>query len=150
MIALGLCIALFMPAARAFTEDAPDAAYVGGTVPGIKEGATGSLDMTPATELKFRAGSAEASIPYAEITKVEYREQNRFRLGVAATVVVGIVKARAKVHTVTITWTNDQHTKNVATLELSKERARTLLDVLNARAPSACTRGFNSNCNLPR
>lgn len=107
------------------------------------------MDTTAAKELKFQAGPVELAVPYEQMTRVEYREENRFKLGVAGTIVVGILKAREKVHTVTITWKDDQDTVNVATLEMTRERAMGLLDVLRARAhtvPTVCEAKFNRTC----
>jgi hypothetical protein len=137
---------------QAYAETGADATYVSGTAAGMKEGATGRLDTTAAKELKFQAGSAELSVPYEQMTRVEYREENRFKLGVAGTIVVGILKAREKVHTVTITWKDDKDTPNVATLEMTRERATGLLDVLKARAhavPTVCEAKFNRTCAKP-
>jgi hypothetical protein len=157
LIAVGLCAVMLAVGARAFAEDAGDVTYVGGTVPGMKEGAAGKLDMTALNALMFRAGAEELAAPYGELTRVEYREQNRFRLGVAATIVVGILKARDKVHTVTISWTNEKDPPNVVILEMPKDKARILLEVLRARvpelkakAPEECTRGLSSGCTLQK
>jgi hypothetical protein len=149
LIAVGLCVAVLAVGARAFAEEAADATYIGGTVPEMREGATGKLDTTVAKELRFNAGAAGLAVPYERMTRVEYREVNRFKLGVVGTIVVGIVKAREKVRTVTITWKDDKDTPNVATLEMSREKASALLDVLRARAhvmPSVCEAKFNETC----
>ncbi len=131
-------------------EERGDTIYRGGTVAGLQEGAEGRVDTTAADALKFRSGIVEVSIPYGQMTRIEYREQNRFRLGVVATIVVGMLKAREKVHQVTITWTNDRDPANVVTLEMTRQEAVALLHVLNARAPAGCTSGLNSTCSLPR
>jgi hypothetical protein len=48
---------------------------------------------------------------------------------------VALVKKRAKVHFVTITWKDEQGVAEVVTLELSKNGSRGLMSVLDARAP---------------
>lgn len=149
LIAAALMLTLAAPGMTAIAEDTPDVTYVSGTVPGIKEGVTGKLDTTVADDLKFQAGAAEFSVPYSEVTRIEYREQNRFRLGVVGTIVVGMLKAREKVRTVTITWKDGRDIRNVVTLEMKKERAVALLDVLRARTrivPSVCEAKFNESC----
>jgi hypothetical protein len=153
LIAMGLCAALLAAGARVYAEDGQDAGYVGGSVPGIKEGTAGKLDMTAANGLKFQAGATELSIPYGQMSRIEYREQNRFRLGVVGTIVVGIVKAREKVRSVTITWRDDKDAANVVTLEMGKEKAMASLDVLRARThiePSVCEAKFNASCAKPQ
>ncbi|HKF50243.1 MAG TPA: hypothetical protein VKB38_22975 [Terracidiphilus sp.] len=153
LIAMGLCVLVLAAVVPANAENGADVTYVAGTAPGINEGAAGKLDTTAAKELKFQSGTTELEVPYEQMTKVEYREQNRFRLGVAGTIVVGILKAREKVHTVTITWKDDKDTPNVATLEMSREKATALLDVLKAKThavPTVCEAKFNETCARPR
>jgi hypothetical protein len=149
LIAMGLCVVVLAAGVRVQAEAGTDVTYVGGTAPGIREGAAGKLDTSAVKELKFQAGAEELSVPYEQMTRVEYREENRFKLGVAGTIVVGILKAREKVHTVTITWKDDKGTPNVATLEMTRERATSLLDVLKARShavPTVCEAKFNRTC----
>lgn len=116
----------------------PDVEYVTGTVRGMTEGATGTLDMTSDETLDFKTGSGQISIPYAEITNVKCRVENRFRLGVMATIAVTMVKARSKRHLVTIEWQPAGSPAGVVTLDAPKEKARGLATVLRARAPHAC------------
>jgi hypothetical protein len=149
LIAGCLCAVVLAAGVRVYAADGADVTYFGGTAPGIKEGAAGRLDVTDAKELKFQAGSTQLSVPYENVTQVEYREENRFKLGVVGTAVVGILKAREKVHTVTITWKDDKDTASVATLEMTKDRATGLLDILKARThavPSVCEARFNRTC----
>ena len=149
LIAVGLCVVVLAAGAPARAADGADVTYTGGTAPGIREGAPGTPDTTAVKELKFHSGAAELSVPYEQMTRVEYREENRYKLGVAGTVIVGILKAREKVHTVTITWADDKDTTNVATLEMSREKATGLLDVLKAKThavPTVCEAKFNKTC----
>lgn len=149
LIAIGLMTVVALAGARLWAADSADVTYRSGTVPGMKEGDAGKLDMTMADALKFQAGVAELSVPYEKVTRIEYREQNRFRLGVVGTIVVGMLKAREKVRTVTITWMDDKDTANVATFEMPKEKVAGLLDVLKARThivPSVCEAKFNESC----
>ena len=153
LIAAGMCAAMLVAGVGAHAAEGADVTYLGGTTAGIKEGSAGKLDMTVANELKFHTGAVELGVPYEQMTRVEYREQNRFRLGVAGSILVGMLKAREKVHTVTITWADDKETAHVATLEMPQERARALLDVLKAKThavPTVCEEKFNQSCTLPR
>jgi hypothetical protein len=149
LIAMGLCLVVLATAVEAYAVDAADVTYVRGTAAGMREGDAGRLDTTEAKELKFHAGAAELSLPHERMTRVEYREENRFKLGVAGTIVVGILKAREKVHTVTITWSDDKDTANVATLEMTREKAVGVLDILKAKThvvPTVCEAKFNRTC----
>jgi hypothetical protein len=126
----------------------PDIEFVSGTVKGLTEGATGSLDMTTAETLEFRSGSGQFSVPYAEITNVKCHEENRFRLGVLPAIAVGLIKARSKRHFVMIEWKHADAPPEVVTLDLPKERARGLVAVLRARAPQACKSGLTQLCGF--
>ena len=126
----------------------PDVEYVTGTVKGLSDGATGTVDMSSPQTLEFRAGSGQYSIPYEEITSVKCREENRFRLGVLATIAVGMLKARSKRHFVTIEWKHADDPTAVVTLDAPKEKARGLAAVLRARAPHACTVGSAQPCGF--
>ncbi len=114
-----------------------DVTYIHGTVKAIAENAEGAFDTSSQTALELKFGSEPVSIPYAQIKSCAYREENRFRLGVLATIAVGLVKARIKDHFVTITW-NDGALAQVVTLEAPKRRAVGLVELIRARAPQAC------------
>jgi hypothetical protein len=133
-ILLVLGLGLSVPAAA----QEPDVEYVNGTVQGCKDGTTGTLDMSSPQSLEFRSGSSRFSIPYAEITSVKYREENRFRLGVLPAIAVGLLKARSKRHFVSIAWRHDDDSSEVVTLDASREKTRGLMAVLRVRAPRAC------------
>jgi hypothetical protein len=126
----------------------PDVEYVTGTVKGLSDGATGTVDMSSPQTLEFRAGSGQFSIPYEEITSVKCREENRFRLGVLATIAVGMLKARSKRHFVTIEWKHADDLPAVVTLDAPRQKARGMAAVLRARAPHACASGPGQSCGF--
>ena len=116
--------------------------YISGTLKSVAENANATLDMTSPAALQLQAGQTEIAIPYSAITTYDYKEENRFRLGVLATVGVSLLKARSKRHTVTIGWKDDAGAAQTATFETTQDRAQGLLKVLQARAPQACTGGL--------
>ena len=124
--------------------------YVHGTVKALQENTGGTFDTSSQAALELRFGTGQVSIPYAQIKSCSYREENRFRLGVLATIAVGLVKARIKNHFVTITW-NDGEGVQVVTLEAPRQRAIGLMEVIRGRAPQACTPrpGGGATCYLP-
>lgn len=134
--------------AKGISAQQPDVEYVNGTVKGLTEGAMGMVDMTSAEALEFHVGAGQFSIPYAEIRRVKCREENRFRLGVLATIGVSLVKARSKRHLVTIEWKPADGPPGVVTLDASKEKARGLATVLRARAPHACPSVPGQGCGF--
>ena len=145
---LGLALAGAVPSARAL--DGPEVTHVNGTIHAIPEGATGTFDSSSESILVMHFGPEQISIPYTQIKSVVYREENKFRLGVLATIAVGLVKARTKNHFVTLVW-KDVDGVQVIKLEAPKQRAVGLLETIRARAPQACRvrLGDNSACVMP-
>lgn len=143
LLVLGLGLGVTAAAAQE-----PDVEYVNGTVQGWKDGTTGILDMSSGQSLEVRSGSSHFSIPYAEITSVRYREENRFRLGALPAIAVGLLKARSKRHFVSIAWRSDDGSAGVVTLDASKEKARGLMAVLRVRAPKACPPRPGQTCGV--
>lgn len=146
-MAIFLILGLGLSQAAVAAEE-PDVEYVNGTVQGWKDGATATLDMSSPQSLEVRSGSSRFSIPYAEITSVKYREENRFRLGVLPAIAVGLMKARSKRHFVSIAWRHDDDSSGVVTLDASREKARGLMAVLRERAPKACPRRPGQACSI--
>jgi hypothetical protein len=146
LIAMGSMVALAALGIRPSAAEALDATYISGTSPGMANGVVGAVDTTAEKQLRFRAGGTELAIPYAEMTTIDYREMNRFQLGVVPAIVVGALKARSKFHVVAISWTNQAGVVNVAALEMGRTKAMVLLTVLRAKAPFVC----GSGCRWPR
>jgi hypothetical protein len=142
----GVLLMVMVTGMPALGMDGPEVQYLNGTAPGVKEGTMGTLDTTLPAALGFRAGGAEFSIPYAGVKFYRYREAKRFRLGVLPAIAVGLVKARAQRHVVTISWTDEAGVAEVATLEASKDEARGLVALLRARAPGACAAKMGPSC----
>jgi hypothetical protein len=147
-IAVLLLMAMVM-GMPAVATDGPAVEYLNGTAPGVKEGSMGTLNTTLATALEFRAGGAEFSIPYAGVKFYRYREEKRFRLGVLPAIAVGLVKARAQRHLVTISWKDETGVAELVTLEASKDDALGLVALLRARAPRACAAKMGPSCVPP-
>jgi hypothetical protein len=116
--------------------------YLSGTVKAIPAQTAGKLDTTIPTALELEASTSHVTIPYAAINAYDYREENRFRLGVLPAIAVGTLKARSKRHLLTIAWKDDAGVAQTATFEMTKDRAQGLVKVLDARAPQACTGGL--------
>jgi hypothetical protein len=127
----------------------PEVLYLNGTAPGVKEGAVGMVDTTAASALEFHAGGAGFSIPYAGVKSYRYQEEKRFRLGVLPAIAVGLVKARAQRHLVTISWKDESGVPEVVTLETSRDDALGLVVLLRARAPKACAAKMGPSCVPP-
>jgi hypothetical protein len=134
LTAVVLLLAMVLGTPQAFALDGQEVAYVTGTMKTVKEGTVGTLDTASATALEFHSSAGNFSIPYTRIKSYRYREETKFHLGVLPAIAVSLVKKRAKVHFVTITWKGEQEIAEVVTLELSKNGSRGLMAILDARA----------------
>jgi hypothetical protein len=141
-----LAMAAALGAAQAFALEGDDITYVNGTVPSVKEGIVGRVNVTPALALEFHSSAGQFSIPYARITTYQCREEAKYHLGVLPAIAVGLFAPWEKLHFVTITWQGERDTAEVATLELSKSSSEALLALLRARATEACKPGSGHTC----
>jgi hypothetical protein len=112
-----------------------EATYLSGTVKAIPAQTSSRLDTTTPVALELEAGTTHVTIPYVAINAYDYREENRFRLGVLPAIAVGALKARAKRHLLTITWKDEAGIAQTVTFEMTKDRAQGLVKVLEVRAP---------------
>ena len=113
--------------------------YVGGTVPGLKDGALGRLDMVSETALRFEAAGTVLDIPYASIESFDYTQEVSHHLGVLPAIAVGLMKSRKHKHFFRISFDKDA-AKQVVIFEVPKSLPPTLLAVLKTRAPELCKR----------
>ena len=134
MIALAmLTISLYSTAA-----DTGQVAYVGGTVPALKEGTLGRLDTSLETALNFEYSGGTVSIPLAGIDSFEYTRQRARQLGVLPTIAIGLVKHLQFRHFFRIAYHGEDNTPQVAVFEVPKQMPRSLLAILQTRAPQGC------------
>src|SRR3569833_3142831 len=141
-IAVFVLVPLMLVAAIPVFADGLEVTYLNGTMKSISENASGTLDTTSTAALQLKANQTQIAIPYSAITMYEYKEENRFRLGVLATIGVSLLKARSKRHLISIGWKDESGAAQTATFETTRDRARGLVNVLEARAPHACTGGL--------
>jgi hypothetical protein len=139
---LVLAVFLACGGAPAFALDGTHARYSSGTVDALSPETAGTLNTVPASALEFHSGQRQFSIPYAQITSFHYHEESKLHLGVLAVIVVGLFAPWEKVDRVSIIWSDDHGTPEVATLVLSKPDGQGLLAILEARATRAC--GYRS------
>ncbi|HZV87554.1 MAG TPA: hypothetical protein VFF95_08415 [Candidatus Binatus sp.] len=135
--AMCLFIVILMPLPTP-AVDGGQVMYVGGTVGVLKEGILGRLDATSQTALNFEYSGGRLVIPFGEIDSYEYSQQVARHLGVVPAIAVGLVKRRQRRHYFRITYHDESKTQQVAIFEVSKETPRTLLAILQGRAPQGC------------
>lgn len=134
--------------APAFAIGGSQVVYTGGTVSQLKDGATGTLDLTSANELRFVYPDGNLEIPYDSIESFEHSKEVSVHLGVAPAVAVALVAHRKKNHFVRISFTDADHLQQVAVFEVPKKMPIFLMPALEARSPQANCRPY-VECTLP-
>jgi hypothetical protein len=104
------------------------AMYVGGTVASIPEKQQGSLETSGSSGFVFTWEKGKWIVPFANISKMVYREKVGRHVGaaVATTVAVGvsgllILMAKKKKHYLSLEWKDESGQAQVAVFELSKD-----------------------------
>jgi len=127
-----LILSLAVPAFASGVEGA-DVKYVGGTISSMMEGVVGRFDTAASNALVFEHGGSRVEIAYASIQRFQYTQPLARRMGVAATIAVGVVKRRQRQHVVEVYFRDTAGVNQVAVFEVSKDRAGSVVAVLNAR-----------------
>jgi hypothetical protein len=122
----------------AVAVDTGQVAYVGGTVPALKEGTAGRLDTSLDTALQFEYSGGKVSIPFVKIDSFEYTEKRARQLGVLPTIAIGLFKHLQRRHFFRIAYHDEDNAPQVAVFEVPKQMPQTLLAVLQTRAPQGC------------
>ena len=118
----------------ALAVDGKKAVYVGGTV-AVKEKSEGRLDTSSAQALTFHPDKQAAlSIPYANISELEYGQKAGRRVGVAIMVSPIALFSKKRNHFLTISYKDDAGKEQAAVFELGKDIVRTTLKVLEVRS----------------
>ena len=107
--------------------------YVGGTVPDVRAGSFGNLDLTSGTVLTFEHSGRHLEIPYEAIRSFDYSQPVAHHLGVLPAIAIGLVKARRHRHLFRITYSGDG-VAQVAIFEVPKGMAPVVQAVLQTRA----------------
>jgi phosphatidylglycerophosphate synthase len=146
---LAVCLMVAVPA---HALDRGQVVYEGGTAK-LAMDSMGSLDTGSPTDLIYRykeANSAqgEIDIPYAKIRSVEARNDVVRHLGFLPALGAGLVAARQRRHTLTISYADATGTMQVATFELDAQDQLSMQQILRVRAPQSrsCTVTSYSTC----
>jgi hypothetical protein len=138
-------VLMLILAVPALAVEGSDVAYVGGTVPSVKEGVVGRIDLTLDKELVFQFAGGRLDIPYSGIESYEQSQEVTVHLGVAPAIAVGLMKHRKKNHYVRFTFSDSENRHQVAVFEVPKTMPMVLTPILLARAPRA-HRGAYPDC----
>jgi phosphatidylglycerophosphate synthase len=141
MLGIGV-MAMGLAARNAFAIEPDHAAYGGGTA-GIATDTPGKLDATSPTALLFQYKAAtgvpaEIALPYAKIRSIESRHDVVRHLGFLPALSVGLVAARQRRYTLTITYSDSSDAVQVAIFQMDEREQTTLQLILKARSPQSC------------
>ena len=129
------CIGFF--ALPGLAVDGNHVKYVGGTVPGMKVGALGEVQLS-GTTLTFESSGARVAIPYASIESFDHSTEVARHLGVLPAIIVALFRARQRRHFIAISYRDraSDSLPQVVLLEIPKGMTLTLQRVLEARTPT--------------
>jgi hypothetical protein len=144
---LGWFVLLLMPLATSAVEGG-QVMYVGGTVQTLTGGVSGRLDASSQRVLNFEYSGGKLAIPFEMIDSYEYSQRVARHLGVLPAIAVGLVKRRQRRHFFRISYHDDSKTSQVVIFEVSKEMPRTLLAILQERAPQGCKPPTSAKCGV--
>lgn len=145
---VSLCLLLVLPLAT-IAVDNGQVMYAGGTVVTLKEGTLGRLVTTSPTALTFESSGSPLIISFAKIDSYEYFQQVARHLGVLPAIATGLVRHRQKRHFLRISYKEENNAQQVAIFEVPKQMPRTLLAILQVRAPWGCRVNAAAMCGRP-
>jgi len=145
MVTLCLLLIFSLPA---LAVDDGNVMYVGGTAASIKDGTVGKLDLKSQTDLTFESSAGRLAIPFAKIDFYEHSEEVAHHLGVLPAIAVGLLKIRQKKHFLRIAYRDEDNDSQVAVFEVPKKMPRTLLAILQQRAPQGCKPAAYERCRV--
>ena len=119
------------------------------TVPAVPEGSVGAFDLTGSDALVWRSGARSISVPYKTLSTFSYSNKLARHLGVLPAIGAGMVRKRERKHFFLFVWKDEHEVSQVLQVEVSKDAWRGLLEVMQARAPQACTPA-GKECGIDR
>jgi hypothetical protein len=140
---IAFCV-LMLAAATLMAVENDQVMYVGGTVPSLKQGSVGQLNLTSETILTFEAGSSKLDIPYSRIESFQYSREVAHHLGVLPAIAVGLVKRRERKHFFRISYRDEANNSQAAIFEVSKKMPAVVQAALQTRVPRKSCPGTNS------
>jgi hypothetical protein len=133
-VAVLLMLAIVAPA-HAKGVEGTEVRYVGGSMPGLRAGQQGLLNLTMPDQLLFEHAGGTFAIPYASMQRFVYTAPLARRMGVIPTIAVVLVKHRQRRHLVELHFRDQAGTNHSIVFEVSKQQAKPVVAVLSARVP---------------
>jgi hypothetical protein len=109
------------------------AMYVGGTVSALKENTEGTVSAADENAFIFDHKDGKLSIPYGQVTSLEYGQKAGRRLGLALAVSPLFLLSHKRRHFLTVGYFDDSKKQQAAVLELGKDVIQPTLSALESR-----------------
>lgn len=109
------------------------ALYVGGTVSNLKEKTEGTVSTADEKAFVFEHKADKLSIPYGQVTSLEYGQKAGRRLGLALAVSPLFLFSHKRRHFLTIGYLDDNKKQQGAVFELGKDVIQPTLSALESR-----------------
>jgi hypothetical protein len=110
------------------------AMYVGGTISTLKENTEGTLSAADDKFVVFEAKGYKLSIPYAQVTSLEYGQKAGRRVGLGVAISPVFLFSKKRRHYLTIGYVDESKKPQAAVLELGKDVIKPTLSALEAKA----------------
>ena len=109
------------------------AMYVGGTIAALKENTEGIVSAADEKVFVFEHKDGRLSIPYGEVTSLEYGQKAGRRLGLALAISPLFLFSHKRRHFLTVGYLDDSKKQQAAVLELGKDIIRPTLNALESK-----------------
>lgn len=127
-------LSAFAPSANAVGKG--KAAYVGGTIAGIKEKSENPINLKDETALQYGGG---LTIPWTSVGEVEYGQKVGHRIGQAIFLSPLVLFKKSRHHYVTVNYKDTADKDQAVVLEFDKDDIRMALTTLKTRTGKAIT-----------
>ncbi len=108
--------------------------YVGGTIQAVPEATKGELDTRNETALVFTSPKGSFSIPYSQVTSLEYGQKAGRRVGVAIVITVWALFSKKRKHFLTIGFKDAEGKQQGVVMEIPKGATKTTITIIEARS----------------
>jgi hypothetical protein len=128
---VAIAAVLFL-ANAATAEEGAEAAYVGGTAPGI-DGKSGRIVTTDDVFMEFRCKGKELYIEYGKVNLLEYGQNVGRRVTLAVAISPLFLLSKKRQHFLTVGYSDKQGKQQALVFKIDKKKIRAVLVALEAR-----------------
>jgi len=109
------------------------AAYLGGTVPKLEQGAEGALDAVDQQYLVFWTRKSNLRVPYEKINLLEYGQNVNRHVALAVLISPMFLLSKKRQHFLTVGYQDEEGRQQAMVFKVEKSGIRTVLAMLEAR-----------------